>query len=103
MSNSNVTARISISTDVNSKIEASTNIPFPTTLGSSSKGMVLGGVGVRKFAKLIKVYAVGVYFDRKAIIEIINAGNQNDIEKALLNPTYPRTIRMVLNRALSST
>lgn len=32
----------------------------------------------------------------------IKNGNQTEIEKALLNPTYPRTIRIVMNRGLSS-
>jgi len=98
-----VNAHASISKDVITKIEPSTSIPFPTTLGSSSNnGMVLGGVGVRKYAAFVKVYAVGAYFDKKAMLDVIKKGNKNDIEKALLDPTYPRTIRMVMNRGLSA-
>ena len=31
----------------------------------------------------------------------VKKGSQADIEKALLNPDYPRTIRIVMNRNLS--
>jgi hypothetical protein len=31
----------------------------------------------------------------------VKKGSKEDIEKALLDPTYPRCIRVVMNRALS--
>ena len=31
----------------------------------------------------------------------VKKGSPDDIEKALLDPTYPRTVRIVMNRGLS--
>jgi len=76
--------------------EPTTNIPFPALCN----GMSLGGVGVRIKYVFVKIYAVGAYFDPIAMMAV-KKGNQNDIERALINPTYPRTIRIVMNRALS--
>mmetsp|Transcript_11893 Transcript_11893/g.13469 ORF Transcript_11893/g.13469 Transcript_11893/m.13469 type:complete len:266 (+) Transcript_11893:57-854(+) len=100
LSYSNCDARIPSSGDVLTfgKIsnEPTTNIPFPALCN----GMSLGGVGVRIKYVFVKVYAVGAYFDPIAMMSV-KKGNQNDIERALINPTYPRTIRIVMNRALS--
>mmetsp|Transcript_27081 Transcript_27081/g.30368 ORF Transcript_27081/g.30368 Transcript_27081/m.30368 type:complete len:217 (-) Transcript_27081:45-695(-) len=108
-----------------SKNEPTTKIPFPTTLHCSSSSdsdnkddismLSLGGVGVRTYGYggFIKVYAVGAYFDAQLITMMEGCikkekgknCNRNALEKvvvtALLNPTYPRTIRIVMNRALS--
>mmetsp|Transcript_9741 Transcript_9741/g.9446 ORF Transcript_9741/g.9446 Transcript_9741/m.9446 type:complete len:218 (+) Transcript_9741:97-750(+) len=108
-----------------SKNEPTTKIPFPTTLLCSSSSdsdnkdassmLSLGGVGVRTYGYggFIKVYAVGAYFDEQLITMMEGSikkekgknCNRNALEKvvvtALLNPTYPRTIRIVMNRALS--
>jgi hypothetical protein len=43
---------------------------------------------------------VGAYFDPIAMMAV-KKGSQGDIEKALVDPTYPRTIRIVMNRGLS--
>lgn len=76
--------------------EPTTNIPFPALCN----GMSLAGVGVRVKYVFVNVYAVGAYFDPIAMMAI-KKGNHNDIERALIDPTYPRTIRIVMNRALS--
>jgi len=76
--------------------EPTTKIKFPGMFN----GMTLAGVGVRIKYVFVSVYAVGAYFDPIAMMAIKN-GNQTEIEKALLNPTYPRTIRIVMNRGLS--
>ena len=47
-----------------------------------------------------KVYAVGTYVDPIAMVAVKKQGS-SAIEKALLDPTYPRTIRIVMNRGLS--
>jgi len=111
------------------KNEPTTKIAFPTTLlcssdnksegngngtSTSTSSMSLGGVGVRTYGYggFINVYAVGVYFDDQVITMMclndeVNIKKKNDdlqkevVTAALLNPTYPRTIRIVLNRALS--
>ena len=47
-----------------------------------------------------QVYAVGTYMDPIAMFAIKTQG-KDAIEKALLDPSYPRTIRIVMNRGLS--
>lgn len=76
--------------------EPATSIGFPALCN----GMSLSGVGVRIKYIFVKVYAVGVYFDPIAMMAVKKAG-KDAIEKALLDPTYPRTIRIVMNRGLS--
>ena len=51
------------------------------------------------FLKL-KVYAVGTYFDPLAM-SMIKTQGEAEVKKALLDPSYPRTIRIVMNRNLS--
>ena len=63
-------------------------------------GMTLAGVGVRIKYVFVKVYAVGTYLDPIAMAAVKNS-SPDQIEKALLDPTYPRTIRIVMNRGLS--
>jgi Chalcone isomerase-like len=75
--------------------EPATGIAFPELCN----GMTLAGVGVRTKYVFVKVYAVGAYFDPIAMMAVKNS--TGDIEKALLDPTYPRTIRIVMNRGLS--
>ena len=75
--------------------ESATGILFPPLCN----GYYLAGTGVRVKWGLIKVYAVGTYIDPLAMSAIKT--NDKAIEQALLDPNYPRTIRIVMNRALS--
>jgi hypothetical protein len=76
--------------------EPATKIAFPALCNAMS----LAGVGVRVKYVFVNVYAVGAYFDPIAMMAV-KKGSQADIEKALVDPTYPRTIRIVMNRGLS--
>lgn len=76
--------------------EPKTSIPFPQLCN----GMSLAGVGVRIKYVFVKVYAVGTYIDPVAMMAVKKASKE-EIEKALLDPSYPRTIRIVMNRGLS--
>jgi len=76
--------------------ESVTKIAFPALCNAMS----LAGVGVRVKYIFVNVYAVGAYFDPIAMMAVKKA-SQEDIEKALVDPTYPRTIRIVMNRSLS--
>ena len=49
---------------------------------------------------ITKVYAVGTYVDPLAM-SMIKSQGEDEIKKALLDPSYPRTIRIVMNRNLS--
>ena len=97
---SQMAARIPTSGDVLSvgKItkEPATGLAFPALCN----GMTLAGVGVRIKYVFVKVYAVGTYLDPIAMAAVKNS-SPDQIEKALLDPTYPRTIRIVMNRGLS--
>jgi hypothetical protein len=63
-------------------------------------GYYLAGCGVRLKYGFVKVYAVGTYFDPLAMSAVQNS-TPDAIQDALLNPTYPRTIRIVMARGLS--
>jgi len=76
--------------------EPATKIAFPALCNAMS----LAGVGVRVKYVFVNVYAVGAYFDPIAMMAV-KKGSQNDVENALCDPTYPRTIRIVMNRGLS--
>ena len=76
--------------------EKATGILFPHMCNA----MTLVGTGVRVKYYVAKVYAVGTYMDPVAMNAIKRQGKEA-IETALLNPMYPRTIRIVMNRALS--
>jgi len=76
--------------------EPVTKIAFPALCNAMS----LAGVGVRVKYIFVNVYAVGAYFDPIAMMAV-KKGSQEDIEKALVDPSYPRTIRIVMNRGLS--
>uniref|UniRef100_A0A7S0TBA6 Chalcone isomerase domain-containing protein n=1 Tax=Pseudo-nitzschia delicatissima TaxID=44447 RepID=A0A7S0TBA6_9STRA len=76
--------------------EPATSISFPALCNAMS----LAGVGVRVKYVFVNVYAVGAYFDPIAMMAV-KKGTQADVEKALCDPTYPRTIRIVMNRGLS--
>ena len=76
--------------------EKATGIAFPALCN----GMALVGTGVRIKYMFVKVYAVGTYMDPVAMMAVKKAG-KDTIEKALLNPDYPRTIRIVMNRGLA--
>ena len=75
--------------------EPITKILFPALVN----GMSLAGVGVRVKYMFVNVYAVGAYFDPIAMMAI-KQGTTTDIETALVDPTYPRTIRIVMNLSL---
>jgi hypothetical protein len=47
------------------------------------------------------VYAVGTYLDPLAMSAVKNSSSPSAIQAALLNPNYPRTIRIVMARNLS--
>ena len=76
--------------------EPSTGILFPQLCN----GYYLAGCGVRIKYAFVKVYAVGTYMDPLAM-SAVKASSKEAIEEALLDPTYPRTIRIVMNRSLS--
>eukprot|EP00566_Odontella_aurita_P016718 CAMPEP_0113561282 /NCGR_PEP_ID=MMETSP0015_2-20120614/19892_1 /TAXON_ID=2838 /ORGANISM="Odontella" /LENGTH=258 /DNA_ID=CAMNT_0000463065 /DNA_START=214 /DNA_END=990 /DNA_ORIENTATION=+ /assembly_acc=CAM_ASM_000160 len=76
--------------------EPSTGILFPRLCN----GMTFVGCGVRVKFGFVKVYAVGTYMDPIAMSAIKKEGPE-EINKALLDPMYPRVIRIVMNRSLS--
>lgn len=76
--------------------EPSTGILFP----GLCNGLSFVGCGVRVKYGFVKVYAVGTYMDPIAMSAVKNRGPE-EVEKALLDPSYPRTIRIVMNRGLS--
>lgn len=76
--------------------EPATGILFPRLCN----GMQFVGCGVRVKWGFVKVYAAGTYVDPIAMAAIKKEGPKA-IEKALLDPMYPRTIRIVMNRSLS--
>eukprot|EP00581_Thalassiosira_minuscula_P009035 CAMPEP_0183702562 /NCGR_PEP_ID=MMETSP0737-20130205/623_1 /TAXON_ID=385413 /ORGANISM="Thalassiosira miniscula, Strain CCMP1093" /LENGTH=274 /DNA_ID=CAMNT_0025929191 /DNA_START=36 /DNA_END=860 /DNA_ORIENTATION=+ len=76
--------------------ESATGILFPRLCN----GMTLAGCGVRVKWGFVKVYAVGSYFDPLAM-SMIKSQGEAEVKKALLDPSYPRTIRIVMNRNLS--
>lgn len=78
-------------------LEPVTKIPFPKLCN----GMTFTGAGVRVKWHFVKVYAVGTYMDPVAMAAVKKESNTN-IYKALNDPMYPRTIRIVLNRTVSS-
>jgi len=78
------------------KTEEATGILFPRLCN----GMTLAGCGVRVKWGFVKVYAVGTYFDPLAM-SMVKSQGEAEIKKALLDPSYPRTIRIVMNRNLS--
>ena len=76
--------------------EEATGILFPQLCN----GYYLAGTGVRVKYGFIKVYAVGSYFDPLSL-SAVKSSSKESIEQALMDPTYPRTIRIVMNRGLS--
>ena len=74
--------------------EPSTGILFPPLCN----GYTFAGCGVRVKYGFVKVYAVGTYVDFLSVSPI--KSNPLRIEAALLDPSYPRTIRIVMNRNL---
>lgn len=76
--------------------ESATGILFPRLCN----GMTLAGCGVRVKWGFVKVYAVGTYFDPLAM-SMVKSQGEAEVKEALLDPRYPRTIRIVMNRNLS--
>mmetsp|Transcript_1116 Transcript_1116/g.1613 ORF Transcript_1116/g.1613 Transcript_1116/m.1613 type:complete len:274 (+) Transcript_1116:89-910(+) len=77
--------------------EPGTGILFPRLCN----GLTFVGCGVRIKYGFIKIYAVGTYMDPIAM-SAIKKESPEAIGEALLDPMYPRTIRIVMNRGLSS-
>jgi len=75
--------------------EPTTGILFPNLCNA----MTFVGCGVRIKYGFVRVYAVGTYMDPIAMSGV--KSSTTEIEKALLNPAFPRTIRIVMNRSLS--
>jgi hypothetical protein len=76
--------------------EKSTGILFPKLCN----GFTLAGTGARAKYGFFNVYAVGTYLDPLAM-SFIKGQSKDAIQKALLDPMYPRTIRIVMARNLS--
>lgn len=76
--------------------EPATGIMFPRLVN----GMTLAGCGVRVKWGFVKVYAVGTYFDPLAM-SMVKSQGETEVKKALLDPNYPRVIKIVMNRNLS--
>lgn len=76
--------------------EKATGILFP----GLCNGLRFVGCGVRVKYGFVKVYAVGTYVDPIAM-SAVKKQDDTAISKALLDPNYPRTIRIVMNRGLS--
>jgi hypothetical protein len=74
--------------------EPATGILFPPLCN----GYSFVGCGVRVKYGFVKVYAVGTYVDFLSMSPI--KSNPLRVEAALLDPNYPRTIRIVMNRKL---
>ena len=77
--------------------EPATGILFPKLCN----GLTFVGCGVRYKYGFVKVYAVGAYIDPIAMNAVKKEG-VGAIEEALLDPMYPKTIRIVMNRNLSA-
>jgi len=75
--------------------EKATGILFPNLCNA----MTFVGCGVRIKYGFVKVYAVGTYMDPIAMAAV--KSSKAAVESALLDPSYPRTIRIVMNRSLS--
>ena len=75
-------------------VEHASGIRFPRLW--KEHGLSLVGCGVRIKYKFIKVYAVGTYMDPKA------TKSTEDVQALLSDPEYPRIIRIVMHRAVSS-
>merc|ERR1711982_296481 len=76
--------------------EKTTGILFPKLCN----GFSLAGMGVRYKWGFVQVYAVGSYFDPNTSMAL-KGSSKEVIEKALLDPKYSRTIRIVMARNLS--
>jgi hypothetical protein len=76
--------------------EPATGILFPQLCN----GYFFTGCGVRYKYGLVKVYAVGTYLDPLAM-SAVKSSDSATLQQALCNPTYPRTIRIVMARSLS--
>mmetsp|Transcript_26597 Transcript_26597/g.61221 ORF Transcript_26597/g.61221 Transcript_26597/m.61221 type:complete len:242 (-) Transcript_26597:326-1051(-) len=77
-------------------VEPKTGISFPYLCD----GLTFVGTGVRVKYGFVKVYAVGTYVDPNSMAGVKGNG-EKAITDALLNPTVPKTIRIVMNRSLS--
>ena len=76
--------------------EPTTGILFPRLCNA----MTFVGCGVRVKWRFVKVYAVGTYVDPIAF-DYVKKYGETEIVKALLDPQFPRTIRVVMNRTVT--
>lgn len=76
--------------------EPGTGIPFPHLCN----GLTFVGCGNHVKYIFVKVYAVDTYVDPTAMAAV-KKESDDAIAKALCDPAYPRTIRIVMNRTLS--
>jgi hypothetical protein len=76
--------------------EPATGILFPNVYNE----LQFVGCGARYKYGFVKVYAVGTYMD-PTVISAFKTRDAIEIEKALLDPKFTRTIRIVMNRRLS--
>ena len=76
--------------------EPGTGIPFPHLCN----GLTFVGCGNHVKYIFVKVYAVDTYVDPTAMAAV-RKESDDAIAKALCDPAYPRTIRIVMNRTLS--
>lgn len=76
--------------------EPATGILFPKLVN----GFYFAGCGVRVKYMFVQVYAVASYFDPLAMSAVKT--NPAALEDALVNPTYPRVIKIIMNRSLSA-
>jgi len=74
--------------------EPDTGIMFPPMVN----GLTFMGCGVRIKYVFVKVYAIGSYMDPS---QFVGKKDDAEIEKALLDPGYHRTIRIVMNRTMT--
>ena len=76
--------------------ESSTGIHFPALVD----GLTYVGSGVRVKYGFVKVYAVGAYVDPSSMSKL-KGKSVDEVNDALLSPSVPKTIRIVMNRSLS--
>lgn len=81
-----------------STVEPVTGIEYPQCLNEYKQFI---GCGVRTKYLFFHAYAVGVYLNiEHSLLKSIKT--DCDIDKVLLNPNYPRVLRLVLNRDVTS-
>ena len=70
-------------------------------LSQLCNGMSIVGCGARVKYGFVKIYTVATYVDPVALQAIKHLSTEV-IEESLLGPTYPRTLKITMNRNFSS-